>query len=174
LIQATGASNAMFYLDDKASPAVMIGKSESPQNAMKNVEPYPDLQRWSDIAFLDYYAWAQGNGWSTPNPQDSSKPLVPPPKYFIRPNILTSVTQNVISTVQARSGGFDPGSFPGMRIPPGDDRHKVLLTTPHGFGVSFFLIQHKAVLGDKTVLDINMFGENHPFNLVLEVGDPPA
>lgn len=44
----------------------------------------------------------------------------------------------------------------GRTFRPGSDGYYALLNTPNGFGLAWFLIQHKAQLGIKTVSEITV------------------
>ncbi|KAL4977185.1 hypothetical protein BDW66DRAFT_133004 [Aspergillus desertorum] len=57
----------------------------------------------------------------------------------------------------------------GRTFRPGSQGYYALLNTPNGFGIAWFLIQHKAKLGVKTVSEITVFGADGERSLYFKI-----
>jgi hypothetical protein len=125
-------------------------------------ERRPDLQQWSDIAYLQ---------WSDP----SLAHLLNDLKYVVRSSIVNCETIAVIERVVANYREVDenwrlyPGSYITWDIE--DDDAKALLGTPNGNGVAWLLAQHKRELGWKVVQSVTVFWDNLD---VIDAGDKPS
>ncbi|KAK3712625.1 hypothetical protein LTR37_009068 [Vermiconidia calcicola] len=105
------------------------------------------LRQWSDIAFLEWQhltsAGEQRKGIS----------------FVIQSNVVNMRTKNVIFKALEDEGLSPiPPAFPsGKEYSMDSKQGKAILGTPNGGGVAWFLIQHKAELGHKTIESVVVF-----------------
>lgn len=118
----------------------------------------PALQKWSDIVWL---VWADMCKTANTNPNSI--------QYFFRWHINTdSGTQDLIN--QALGGADNLHAWPGTKIMTSTANGQALLGSAHGYGIVYFLMQHQATLGKKTVDYITAFQTtNGQYNLMFHI-----
>lgn len=105
----------------------------------------PALEKWSDVVWLDWQ-----NTCSTANVNPNTI------EYFFRWHITNdSGTQDIIN--QALGGKDNLHAWPGTKIMTSTTNGQALLGSAHGYGIVYFLMQHQAALGMKTVDYITAF-----------------
>ncbi|KAL3464834.1 hypothetical protein BJX64DRAFT_286022 [Aspergillus heterothallicus] len=126
-------------------------------------DKFVPLKQWSDVIFL---LWEHIAG---SNARD------------LRHHIQCAVANEVTAGIMRKAIGVDdtfsewdslsPLHEGGRTFRPGSDAYYALLNTPNGFGIAWFLIQHKAQLGIKTVSEITVFGADGERSLYFKI-DP--
>ncbi|KAJ5714584.1 uncharacterized protein N7483_011765 [Penicillium malachiteum] len=138
----------LIVADENFSP-----QSRAPEFVAKGY-PYVKLKQWSDVVFLDWQNQCSTNDGDITNLN-----------YFIRFSIANLDAGSVIGEV---TGGATIGGYKTpMKFNAGSDEFNALLGTPNGSGVAWFLINHKAQLGTKTLASISLFRSKDPLG-----GDP--
>jgi hypothetical protein len=142
----------------------------------------PDLQKTSDLVFLNYYLiGATEVHW--PNVELSGGSVIPCPKHFIIPFIdNTDVISILESVFKKTSGLWDEAKdevvvspVPGVRFDAGSEAGLAILGTAHGAAVGFMLVQHKKSFGVNAVREVRVWheveGEDVGWYLYFKVGD---
>lgn len=120
----------------------------------------PALEKWSDVVWLDWL-----NICNTANINPNSI------QYFFRYNIInTTGTQDIIN--QAIGGAGNLHVWPGTKIVTTEANGQALLGSAHGYGIVYFLMQHQAALGRKTVDYVTAFKTTTgDYSLMFHVAD---
>ncbi|KAK3715708.1 hypothetical protein LTR37_006933 [Vermiconidia calcicola] len=105
------------------------------------------LRQWSDIVFLE---------WQHQTTAGQQRRGI---KFVVHSNIINTRTKNVIFKALEDDGDspIPPAFPPGKEYPMDSKQGKAILGTPNGNGVAWFLIQHKAELGHKTIESVVVF-----------------
>ncbi|KAF1994511.1 hypothetical protein P154DRAFT_585619 [Amniculicola lignicola CBS 123094] len=150
----TGASyTTVFNPDDgviiawgKYSPAYMGPKKNPP------VTVFPALKSWSDVTFLQWAGLTSKAGKSAGNI-----------RHIISSPVENKPSQALIARA-LKNAKKELGAWPGTSFTTTTDEGKALLAAPNGVGITYFLSQHKAQLGTKTVTKLTVFvdGGNSP------------
>ena len=105
----------------------------------------PALEKWSDVVGLN---WQKICSTAKVNPNKI--------QYFFRWHINNdSGTRDIIN--QALGGEENLHTWPGTKFMTSTTNGQALLGSAHGNGIVFFLTQHQAALGKKTVDYITAF-----------------
>ena len=113
--------------------------------------PLVPLRQWSDVVFLQWK-----DLFKTSNAKDDITDL----RYVFRITISNEdSTALILKAVKNKGAEF--GYWPGTEFEPQSDEFKAILGSPNGAGVAWFLIDHKAQLGMKTVSKITVFRYVH-------------
>lgn len=126
----------------------------------------PDLQKTSDLVFLNYYLLG-ATEIKYPGVNLAGGSPIPYPKHFIIPFIdNTNVVAIMSLAFQKIPNLWDSAKnqpfvkpAPGVRFDPASEAGRAILGTAHGSAVSFFLIQHKKQLGLREVKEIRVWHE---------------
>lgn len=126
----------------------------------------PDLQKTSDIVFLNYYlVGATEMGW--PNVDLSGGSKIPCPRHVIIPFIDNTEVVSILESVFRKTPGlWDDATnspivktVPGARFDAGSEAGMAILGTKHGAAVSFLLLQHKGTFGVQAVREVRVWHE---------------
>ncbi|KAF2876222.1 hypothetical protein BDV95DRAFT_560268 [Massariosphaeria phaeospora] len=122
-------------------PAYRAKKKDPP------IELLPKLQKWSDVAFLQWYA-TSGKGDSTKNIN-----------YILQTPIENEESVSLIERALANTKK-ELKTWPGVEFDAESDEGKAILGSPNGSGIGFFLTQHKKWLGNKMVVKLTVFQDD--------------
>jgi hypothetical protein len=135
----------------------------------------PDLKFASDIYFLAYKSW-----WSNQPPNPNEGPSIPPPRYIIIRAIHEGTIREYLNEIKRRKGDNSAReggkNWPGEKYTRDDDELYVLMVSPFGQAVTWFLTAHKHVWGARTIGRIKMWASNdreEDYNMIFEIMDPP-
>ena len=160
-VEAMNPKQGVFIAMESFGPYYLVGGS--PQNP---IAPVPQLYRWSDIAYL---VWANACSTANVNPNTI--------QYFFRYHINNdSGTQDIINQAAGVTSAAGLKPWPGMKFDTTTPQGEALLGSAHGFGVAWFLQQHQAALGKKTVDYITVFQTTDAsvgtqYNMMIHVAD---
>ncbi|KAL2783350.1 hypothetical protein BJX66DRAFT_349514 [Aspergillus keveii] len=148
--EGTGAYyNSLFNID---SGLIVADANSSPRAEKKDwpAEDLPPLKQWSDVVFL---LWQRIAGSNVQRFQHHIQ-------YAIANTDTVRIMQKAVGEDDTFSDweSFQPLRGGGKTFRPDSDEYYALLNSPNGFGIAWFLIQHKAQLGIKTVSEITVFG----------------
>jgi hypothetical protein len=115
--------------------------------------PLPELQHWSDLAFLQWKMLDQigvGHG---------------PLRYVLRASIANTDTIAIVSHVLGMDASYQPASYasrplwPGVSFSMDQEQAHAILGTPNGSGVGWLLAQHQGDpdLGRKVLDKVTVF-----------------
>jgi len=139
----------------------------------------PPLRFASDLYYLQYYRyWAVDRSHPGADPAGGS--LIPPPKAIVIRSIHEDGILEYFREIKRRQGDFSPREggrrWPGDRFTRDHDEFYVLMTSPMGQGVTWFLTQHKHIFGAKSVGRIRVWASSDAeddFNMLFEIINPP-
>lgn len=135
----------------------------------------PPLKQWSDVAFIEYSTQC------TAQNQDVRKI-----QYIFQVVCQSEKTREVVQTIlypdSHSSTPVEAPEWADRRVFSMDqDEGKAILATPNGNGVAWFLISHKAQLGQKRVKSVTVFrdisasDDDHSGpDLIFEIENVPA
>ncbi|KAK5008297.1 hypothetical protein LTR28_004175, partial [Elasticomyces elasticus] len=115
---------------------------QGPRLEPPNAGPYPPFGRLSDITAI---VWQEGARAAGTDPRNL--------KYYISPQIVNGQSKDVIK--QALTNAGVPTDPPPAW--PDSDEAKAILASPNGGALAWLLIQHKAMLGVKTITAVTVF-----------------
>lgn len=154
------------------SPEYMIGRNH------RDTIP-PPLQRASDLYFLEYYRY-WGGTQNYPGVVPTGGSPVPPPRYIIIRQIHEETIVEIFGEIKERqndnSRRTGAKKFPGDEFIRTDDEFLVILTSPMGRSIAWFLSHHKHIFGAKTIGRMRLWATNsheNDYNLIFELIDPP-
>ncbi|KAJ5638650.1 hypothetical protein N7528_001040 [Penicillium herquei] len=164
---ASGAMYSNVFYVDQGHGLIVADENFSPKSRAPEFEgkdiPYVKLRQWSDVVFLDW----QNQCSKTQEDKSVGHGDITNSNYFIRFkfSIVNGDAEEVIGYVTKGQtiGGYNNP----MVFNAGEDNFNALLGTPNGGGVAWFLINHKAQLGIKTLASISLFRSKDPLG-----GDP--
>ena len=81
-------------------------------------------------------------------------------KGLLRSGVVNLETLSVTTTALRLEPNALHPTWPGRDFDPHSDGFAALLASPNGRGVAWFLAQHKAQLGHKTISNIRVWGDN--------------
>lgn len=128
------------FLIDEAASVLVAANSKTPdkvEHPLPAAERVP-LRHWSDMAYLS---------WEILMYDKDARVKLMPPDRIIRLNIYTPQTSQAIAHVVRGQIKEYPGNFIDARSEEG----LILMGTPHGKGVAYFLFQNKHFMGVWTV-----------------------
>jgi hypothetical protein len=154
------------------SPQYMIDRSQ-----LNTIEP--PLKFASDLYYLQYYRyWAVDRSHNGANPAGGSP--IPPPKTLVIRSIheetIVSYFREIKSRQGDRSSRVGGKRWPGDRFVRDDEEFNVILASPMGQGITWFLTQHKHIWGAKSIGRIRVWASSDAeddFNMLFEIIDPP-
>lgn len=126
----------------------------------------PDLQKTSDLVFLNYYlVGATEMGW--PNVDIAGGSKIPCPRHTIIPFIDNTEVVSILETIFRKTPGLWNTTttspivkpVPGVRFESGSEAGKAILGTKHGAAVSFLLLQHKREFGVQVIKELRVWHE---------------
>lgn len=126
----------------------------------------PDLQKTSDLVFLNYYlVGATEMDWPSVDIAGGSK--IPCPRHIIIPFIDNPEVVSILETIFRKTTGLWNTAtnapivkpVPGVRFESGSEAGKAILGTKHGAAVSFLLLQHKREFGVQVVKEVRVWHE---------------
>lgn len=132
--------------------AVVADNNHSPKSYVKKGEPVPDLNAWSDVAYLQWQVACS-----------KTKASVSTLNYFFRAHIQNSDTMEIIRRVLQDLGHKTFPSWDNrvtIQMKKKDAGSMAILGSPNGAGICFFLIQHKAQLGLKKISEVVIWNSN--------------
>lgn len=112
--------------------------------------PLPDLQSWSDVAFLQWQQLCEEAGIA-----------VSELNYVIQSDCVNSDTKAIVRQALGKSPNFVDWSEikDGVTWKRDSDQFKAILATPNGRGAAWFLVQHKPQMGStRSVTEITVRG----------------
>ncbi|KAF2432467.1 hypothetical protein EJ08DRAFT_133996 [Tothia fuscella] len=199
--KATDARYRTGFNRKKDIRVMVVDSLYSPQfqNAQQNLNTaLPDLQRCSDIAYLQYYgAIMDKNIWSNefqiPSPDANGRyPLrvaVPPLQYIIFPGIADTgdtIAVPIIKRIYQEAIGMNVDDFTAAGVKdatawPGkifvtlsDSKGLAFMGTEHAKAVTFFLAQHKELFtpsgAQYEVKSVQVWAFHGGWNAMLEIG----
>ncbi|KAI8932156.1 hypothetical protein NX059_011039 [Plenodomus lindquistii] len=125
----------------------------SPKHAAKNRIPkvcedeLPELQAFSDLAWLK---WVE---------TFDAEPTTM--RYFLAKSVVNSISLSVFYEVLNEAGPeFNP-EWPGFDVASNTESGAALLGTPNALAFSYFLVQHKACLGNLRIHKITLFQDRN-------------
>ena len=139
----------------------------------------PPLKFASDLYYLEYYRyWAVDRSYQGADPAGGS--AVPAPSNIV----IRSIHEGTISRYfrafkeEENDGSDRTGGkkWPGDKYVRDDDEFNILMTSPMGQGVTWFLAQHKHIFGAKSVSRIRVWASSNAeddYNMLFEIRDPP-
>jgi hypothetical protein len=110
--------------------------------------PFPLLEKLSDVAFLVFQQLMK----ETKQPMDQLKGL-------LRSGVVNSETLLVTTNALRLKPDAPHPAWPGRDFGPQSEGFAAILASPNGRGVAWFLAQHKAQLGHKTISNVRVWGE---------------
>ncbi|TLD37918.1 hypothetical protein E2P81_ATG03593 [Venturia nashicola] len=141
----------------------------------------PNLRQWSDVAFLEWK-----NQLEVAREPLTSDGRLPVPKMILRINMMNTETLNLLDQVLRKLPEAErPRGLSAWGVPTPDwsgkktftmdsEAGKVLLGSPNGRGVAWFLLQHKRAFGLKTITGAVIFKEGGGVFCGFYVGDVRA
>ncbi|KAJ5584303.1 uncharacterized protein N7459_004103 [Penicillium hispanicum] len=148
LVPASTAEYINYF--NTVDAAIIADMNISPQEIAGDCgELLPDLQKWSDVVFLQWQGLYQ----------TANKPLEAP-KYVIQKGVANSATKQAARKALGKGADFDDWSEikDGKTFRQGEDEYWALLASPLGRGSAWFLTQHKPQFGLMTVSEITLWG----------------
>ncbi|KAF3040969.1 hypothetical protein E8E12_009073 [Didymella heteroderae] len=137
-------SGVLLALDRK-SPQ-FAGSERSPKVQGTNL---PELASFSDIAWLK---WKEAIG-SAPTSM----------RYFLTLSITNQETRGLFNIVLTRAKLCEVPAWPGLEVDPITEDGLALLGSPNALAFSYFLVQHKSILGDLKISKITIFKNTAKF-----------
>ncbi|KAF1924504.1 uncharacterized protein M421DRAFT_8806 [Didymella exigua CBS 183.55] len=137
-------SGVLLALDRK-SPQFAGSK----RNPRVQGDGLPELQSFSDVAWLK---WKGATG-RTPTSM----------RYFASLSITNDETRGIINIVLSRANFDQLPAWPGHDVDPNTEEGAALLGSPNALAFSYFLVQHKATLGDLKISKITIFKNSLKF-----------
>ena len=138
-------------------------RSEGPNQTPKvdGVDfPFPLLEKLSDVSFLVFQKLMK----ETRQPMDRLK-------GFLRSGVVNPETLSITSQALRLKETEAHPKWPGRDFKAQSDGFAALLASPNGCGVAWFLGQHKAQLGHKTITSIRVWGEHDDVFLLFVFED---
>ncbi|KAL6229447.1 hypothetical protein BDW75DRAFT_245721 [Aspergillus navahoensis] len=147
------ATHAYYHSLFNVNSGLIVADTNSSPRAEKKdwpAEDLPPLRQWSDVIFL---LWQRIAGSNVQGLQHHIQ-------FSIANEDTVRIMQNAVGEDETFSDWekFQPLRGGGITFRPGSLEYYALLGSPNGFGIAWFLIQHKAQLGIKTVSEITIFG----------------
>ncbi|KAM7211890.1 hypothetical protein V8F06_012732 [Rhypophila decipiens] len=109
-----------------------------------------EIQELSDMMFLTWSKYVDQAGADRRNI-----------RHIIHHQVQNPDTMRFLAEALGVSGPQDPGAVRGMTFFPHQDEYKVLLASPNGSAVAYFLFDHKDQLGVKTVSQVTVFSRDN-------------
>jgi hypothetical protein len=151
--QVVNAAGGMLVACENPSPPEANRQADRPLHL-----DVPHLQKWSDVAFLQWKRYA---------------PVVSDLQYVLRHKVMNETTESVMQSINAANGSTTL-AWPGASYDATSFEGQALLGTPNGSGVAYMLIQHKCELGHKVVDKIIVFEEDRELMLLFQIFDVGA
>ncbi|KAL8751620.1 MAG: hypothetical protein Q9184_006011 [Pyrenodesmia sp. 2 TL-2023] len=124
------------YILADINSMIICHASYSPKHEAKNGQAWPELYRWSDVAWL---AWSQIAG-------DQKGKL----RYIVRDDITTPSTRKWMEYIKRAKPNTNFLPWPGQLYDLTSEEGKALLATPHGVGLAYMVADHREELSYKT------------------------
>lgn len=138
---------------------ILANRNFSPADQQSNPKAQlPDLQKWSDVAWLFWEMSCKGEGVGVGNLN-----------YVFRVQIVNDNTRFIVSRAL---GSTSVGAWPGTAFNMDTDQGRAILGTPNGSGVAWFLINHQMQMGTRTVKSVNVFSTENGLQLAFKIGTP--
>ncbi|PVH93611.1 hypothetical protein DM02DRAFT_695477 [Periconia macrospinosa] len=125
----------------------------------------PDINKMSDILFL-YWKFYTDNAFDTRNI-----------RYFFMLSVSNHETLGIIKRAFPNVDWSYFPEWPGVTFEGNQPEFRAILGSPNGRSFAFFLIQHKADLGNKFITKVQVFlsnTEHGTVNLCFHVADAPV
>lgn len=145
--QMVNRQDGLLIAFNNLSPTAAYDGFGNPENAI------PALQRWSDVAYLQ---------WSMCT--EASDPL----KFVLQYHVKNPAAEAVVQLINSVND-TEVMPWPGTTYETATEEGLALLGTPNGIGVAYLLIQHKANLGHKTIDKITVFRYQHRLMLLFHI-----
>lgn len=124
------------------------------------------LRQWSDVTFLMWHDYCRGD-----------PKAIQRLRYIVRENVINKQSRKIIYQAVRMSGNVLSSATLGWNARVTFDMDtayaQAILSTPNGQGVAWFLAQHKAQLGQKTITQIVLFEDTQGLNAVFVLGPGP-
>ncbi|KAF2713396.1 hypothetical protein K504DRAFT_498213 [Pleomassaria siparia CBS 279.74] len=159
----TGAMYATFMSSPReaAKKTWKLGAGVEPKS-----EELPQLRMFSDIMW---------GAWKSDPVSAGSITIIPSVKYYFSIDIQNQETLDVIDLALESVKQYTTEKWPGNTFGMDSEAGKALLGTPNGRVIGYFLAQHKAELGQKTVTKVTAFtSSEYDTVLAFYVDDIPA
>ncbi|KAK3675296.1 hypothetical protein LTR78_004806 [Recurvomyces mirabilis] len=140
-------TGAQFRVLINQAASVLVATISTTPDNLKHplpIEQRVPLKRWSDMAYLS---------WEILMYQTDARTKLAPPERIIRLNIYTTKTRQAIAHVL----GGQMKEYPGQVFDARSEEGMMLMGTPHGKGVAYFLFQHKHFMGVWTIDQIQVW-----------------
>ncbi|KAF2114300.1 hypothetical protein BDV96DRAFT_494493 [Lophiotrema nucula] len=138
----------------------LTGASQSWGRRVENID-HNDLPKLRQFSSLLWAFWDRGN------------PNIKNLRYFWVNKITNDETNKIIARVLEGEGGEQPKElrdWPGEVYDTSTEKGQALLGSPIGAGYGFFLMQHKAELGNKYISKVRIFIGNEEED--VDMADP--
>ncbi|KAF1989200.1 hypothetical protein K402DRAFT_419009 [Aulographum hederae CBS 113979] len=150
--------DGILYAEDNHSPSQMQKYSHATETVI------PELNRWSDVAFLTYEYLAREAG----DDEYDVKGI----KYIQQTHVMNADTQRIVAEVIERTGGVYQKWDRAVEISMDSEEGRALIGTPNGVGTAWFLMceffpgwrcsvdsdrNHKKQLGVKSIRGIKVY-----------------
>ncbi|KAJ4369598.1 hypothetical protein N0V83_005360 [Neocucurbitaria cava] len=134
-----GGALYTFYLESPKSSASSLW-----YNSRKDASPddLPSLRALSDVL------------WGFWNRENENVKNI---RYFFVLGVTNEVTNQLIATCLQNAGGKELSDWPGTSFGTGTEEGHALLGSPNGATFAYFLLQHKAQLGYKSISKVTVF-----------------
>ena len=171
--KATGARCYNYYNPSQG----FIGASDnrSPAKAQRKKAEQgllPDVSKWSQITFAVWKHLSAEIGVDLKAPRNILRLTINTAEVLSLVDHICRTSEAVRMTDCIQTGSrLSPPKWPGIRYDMDSEEGKLLLATPHGASVSWFLIEHKKVFGSKCVGAVSMFKEDGRLNILYEITD---
>lgn len=137
---------------------ILANRNFSPADYMSNPKAQlPDLQKWSDV---NWFFWEMSC--------QEEKVGVENLNYVFRVQVVNDNTNFVVSKAL---GSTSVDAWPGKEFNMDTDQGRAILGTPNGGGVAWFLINHQAQVGTKTVKSVTVLSTDRGLQLAFKIGN---
>ncbi|KAK4216308.1 hypothetical protein QBC37DRAFT_371208 [Rhypophila decipiens] len=140
--------NIMYNVQKGAIMAININNKYFKNNDIPRTKY--EIQELSDMMFLTWSKYVDQAGADRKNIN-----------HIIHHQVHNADTMSFLAEALGVSGPQDPGALQGMTFFPHQDEYKVLLASPNGSAVAYFLFDHKGQLGHKTVSQVTVFSRDN-------------
>ena len=154
------------------SPAHMIARM-----GIDTIEP--PLKFASDLYYLEFYRyWSVDRPWNNANPAGESP--MPPIRYIIIRSIHEPTIVDFFRSFKENDNDQSPRvggrKWPGEKYTRADDQFFIVISSPMGQAVTWFLAQHKHIFGARSVSRVRIWAssdDEDDFNLIFEINSSP-
>lgn len=146
-----------YYNTYNAKDGVILANRNFSPADQSPAAQLPNLQKWSDVVWYFWEMSCQEENVGVGNLN-----------YIFRVQIVNDNTNFIVSKAL---GSTSVDVWPGKEFSMDMDQGKALLGTPNGGGVAWFLINHQAQMGTKTIKSVNVFSTEKGLQLAFKIGN---